>query len=156
MGKNVNEFTLFRTIADPCRRRSDAHRAWRMRSTAGFSLVELLSSLVVFSVVSLGVATSSVTTVRTTRASQQKAVAVNLAHQVLECVKSQIQAGRTINPSNAGQDCTSSAPPAGYTFSDVAVTSNPAGFPGLTRVQMTISWRSPLPGSLPFDWLVDA
>lgn len=126
-----------------------------MKNSAGFSLIELLCALVMFVVISLGVATSTVTTIRTNRASQQKAVAVNLAHQVLECVKSQIQAGRNISAANAGQDCNPASPPAGYALSGIAVTPNPSGFSGLTRVQITISWASPLTDNVALDWLVD-
>ena len=115
----------------------------------------MLCALLIFALVSLAVSGATVTTIRTNRANQQRGVAVNLAHQVLECVKSQIQAGRAISADNAGSDCNPAGPPAGYTISGVAVTPNPSGFDGLTRVQITISWRSPLSDRLAFDWLVD-
>jgi prepilin-type N-terminal cleavage/methylation domain-containing protein len=123
--------------------------------STGFSLVELLVALIVFSIIAVGVLHSTVTTFQTNRDSQQQAVAVNLAHQVLECVKSQIRAGRNIDIGNAGQDCNPAGAPAGYTLAGVTVTPNPSGFDGLTRIQLTISWRSPLPDSIAFDWLVD-
>jgi len=126
-----------------------------MKNNAGFSLIELLCALVIFALISLGVATSTVTTIRTNRGSQQKAVAVNLANQVLECAKSQIQAGRTISAANAGQDCNPAGLPAGYSLSGIYVEADPLDFPGLTRVQITISWASPLADHIALDWLVD-
>src|SRR5919108_3516270 len=80
----------------------------------GFSSVEVLTSMLVFALVSLGISSSTVTSILTNRASQQKGVAVNLAHQSLECVKSQIQAGRTMSAANAGADCNPVGAPAGY------------------------------------------
>lgn len=127
----------------------------RARATAGFSLIELLVAILIFTVIAIGVTHSTVTAVQTSRDSQRQAVAVNLAHQLLECVKSQVRAGRTIDAANAGQDCNPAGAPAGYVLSGIIVTPDPTGFAGLTRVQMTISWQSPLPDQIAFDWLVD-
>jgi prepilin-type N-terminal cleavage/methylation domain-containing protein len=124
-------------------------------SMRGFSLIEILVALVVFSVVAFGVAQATLTSIRTNRESQQKAVAVNLAHQVLECVRSQVRAGRPISLANAGQDCNPAGAPAGYTLSNLEIEANPTGFEGLTRVRIMISWQSPLPGRIDFQWLVD-
>ena len=111
--------------------------------------------MTIFAVVSLGISSSTVTSILTNRASQQKGVAVNLAHQSLECVKSQIQAGRTMSAANAGADCNPVGAPAGYTLAVPAVTAGTGTFKGMTRVQVTISWRSPKPDSIVLDSYLD-
>ena len=123
--------------------------------SGGFSSVEVLTSMLVFAVVSLGIASSSVTAIQTNRASQRKAVAVNLAHQSLECVKSQIQAGRSITAANAGADCNPSGAPGGYTLNVPAASQGSGAFTGMTRLQVTISWRSPQPDSVSIDTYLD-
>lgn len=122
---------------------------------AGFSSIEVLTSMVVFSMISLGITSSTLTSIQTNRASQQKAVAINLAHQSLECVKSQIQAGRSITAANAGVDCNPSGAPAGYTLTVPAAAAGTAAFAGMTRVQVTISWASPKPDSVSLDSYLD-
>lgn len=121
----------------------------------GFSSVETLASMVVIAIVSLGVTSSTLTSIQTNRASQQKAVAVNLGHQVLECVRSQIEAGRPLDPSNAGADCNPAGAPAGYTLSIPAPTAGSGAFAGMTHIQATISWASPLPGRVRVDSYLD-
>ena len=121
----------------------------------GFSTIELISSMFLFAVVSLGVTSSTITAVQTNRASQSKTTAVNLAHQALECVKSQIHAGRTINAANAGSDCNPAGASAGYALSVPAPTAGTGDFVGMTRVQVTISWKSPLPDRIMLDTYLD-
>lgn len=125
------------------------------REDGGFSSVESLVSMLVFAVISLGITNSTMTSVRTNRASERKAVAVNLGHQVLACVKSQVEAGRPIDASNAGVDCNPAGAPAGYTLSIPAPTAGTGEFAGMTRVQATISWRSPLPDRIRLDSYID-
>jgi prepilin-type N-terminal cleavage/methylation domain-containing protein len=120
----------------------------------GFSLVELLVALIVFSIIMLGIASSSALSTRTNRDSQRQAVAVNLAHQVLECVKSQIQAGRTSAFASALTDCNPSSVPAGFTISGVTATPD-SPIASMTRIQITIQWTSPQADLITFDWLVD-
>ena len=127
----------------------------KLARNAGFSSIELLSSMCIFAVVSLGVTSSTVTAVQTNRASQQKAVAVNLAHQALECMKSQIQSGRSITAANAGGDCNPAGAPAGYTLTVPAATPGTGAYAGMTRVQITISWRSPKPDFILLDSYLD-
>jgi hypothetical protein len=127
----------------------------KLSSAGGFSSIEVLSSMFVFAVVSLGVASSTVTAVQTNRASQQKAVAVNLAHQALECMKSQIHAGRSLTAANAGGDCNPAGAPAGYTLTVPAATAGTGAYAGMTRVQITISWRSPKPDFVLLDSYLD-
>lgn len=121
----------------------------------GFSTIDVLVSTIVFAIVSLGVTSSTLTAIQTSRASQQKAVAINLGHQVLECVKSQLEAGRPINPANAGQDCNPSGAPAGYVVAVPAPSAGTGAFTGMTRLQTTISWRSPLPDQIELDSYID-
>ena len=127
----------------------------KLPRNGGFSSIELLSSMFIFAVVSLGVTSSTVTAVQTNRASQQKAVAVNLAHQALECVKSQIQAGRPITAVNAGGDCTLAGAPAGYTLTVPTASAGTGAYTGMTRVQITIAWRSPKPDFILLDSYLD-
>lgn len=127
----------------------------KLTQNGGFSSVEALCSMLVFAVVSLGITSSTVTAIQTNRASQQKAVAVNLAHQSLECVKSQIHAGRAMTASNAGSDCNPVGAPAGYTLTVPATTAGTGAFVGMTRVQITISWRSPQPDFIRLDSYLD-
>ena len=126
-----------------------------MPRNGGFSSIELLSSMCIFAVVSLGVTSSTITAVQTNRASQSKTIAVNLAHQALECAKSQIQAGRAISAANAGADCNPAGAPADYTLSVPAASAGTGEFVGMTRVRVTISWRSPLPDRVVLDTYVD-
>lgn len=128
----------------------------KMPRDDGFSSVEILVSMLVLAVVSLGITNSTMTSIQTNRASQRKAVAVNLGHQVLECVKSQIEAGRPIDASNAGVDCNPSGAPAGYTLVIPAPIDGTGAFAGMTRVQATISWTSPLPDRIRLDSYVDS
>ncbi len=127
----------------------------RLPRNGGFSSIELLSSMFIFAVVSLGVTSSTVTAVQTNRASQQKAVAVNLAHQALECMKSQIQAGRSITAANAGGDCNPAGAPAGYVLTVPQPTAGAGAYTGMTRVQITIAWRSPKPDFILLDSYLD-
>ena len=127
----------------------------KLSQQRGFSSVEVLTSMVVFAVVSLGVASSTLTATQTNRASQRKAVAVNLAHQALECVKSQLHAGRTMNLANAGVDCNPSGAPADYTLTVPAPTAGTGAFAGMTRVQIRIAWRSPLRDFVELDSYLD-
>lgn len=121
----------------------------------GFSLIEILIALLMFTIIAVGVTHSTLTTTQANREAQRQGVAVNVAHQVLECVKSQLRAGRTININAAGQDCNPVGVPAGFTIADVAVTPGTGAFAGLTQVRIRISWRTPLPDSILFDWMVD-
>jgi Tfp pilus assembly protein PilV len=118
-------------------------------------MIEVLCSILIFAVISLGIISSTVTTIRTNRANQRKAVAVNLAHQVLECVQSQIDAGRAIDAANAGADCNPAGAPAGYTLVVPPPSAGTGAFADMTRVQVTISWRSPLPDRIRLDSYVD-
>ena len=120
----------------------------------GFSLVELLVALVVFAIIMLGVASSTALATRVNRDSQRQAVAVNLAHQVLECVKAQIQAGRTSAFASALTDCNPSSVPPGFTISSVTATPN-SPITSMTRIQITIQWTTPQADLITFDWLVD-
>lgn len=123
-------------------------------SERGFSLIELLSALLLFAIVMLGVANSTIMATRTNRDSERQAVAVNLAHQVLECVKAQIQANR-VNAGNPMSDCNPAGAPAGYTVSTPALTAGTGSYVGMTRILVTISWTSPLPDSVTLDTHVD-
>ena len=127
----------------------------KLPRNGGFSSIELLSSMCVFAVVSLGVTSSTITAVQTNRASQSKTIAVNLAHQALECVKSQIQAGRTLSAANAGADCNPTPTSPDYTLTVPAPSAGTGDFVGMTRVRVTISWRSPLPDRIVLDTYLD-
>jgi Tfp pilus assembly protein PilV len=127
----------------------------KLSSVGGFSSIELLSSMFIFAVVSLGVTSSTVTAVQTNRASQQKAVAVNLAHQALEFMKSQIQAGRSITAANAGGDCNPAGAPAGYALTVPEAAAGTGAYEDMTRVQITISWTSPKPDFILLDSYLD-
>ena len=133
-------------------------RALPGTTEGGFSLIELLCALVLFAIVTLGVANSTLQATRSNRDSQRKAVAVNLGHQVLECAKAQYQAGRPISlrtgtQHNAGVDCNPATTFADFTLSNVTVDT--ATWTGLTRIVVTISWTSPMPDQITLDTLVD-
>ena len=107
----------------------------------GFSSVETLASMVVLAVVSLGVTSSTLTSIQT--------------NQVLECVRSQIAAGRPLNAANAGADCNPAGAPTGYVLSIAQPAAGTGAFAGMTRIQATISWASPLPGRVRVDSYLD-
>jgi prepilin-type N-terminal cleavage/methylation domain-containing protein len=123
-------------------------------SAKGFSLIELLCALILFAIVTLGIANSTLTATRTNRDNERQAVAVNLAHQVLECVKAQIQANR-VNAGNPMSDCNPAGAPAGYAVSTPSLTPGTGTYLGMTRILVTISWTSPLPDSVTLDTHVD-
>ena len=116
------------------------------------SLIEILVAMLIFTIIAVGIASATLTSNRTNRSSERKARAVNLAHQVLECAKSQYSVGLTVT----GTGCNPTAPStAGFTITGPIATPNPGGFPGMTQLQITVAWASPVPDRVTLDTLID-
>lgn len=121
-----------------------------MRSTknqAGFSLLEVLSSMAVFAIAAAGLASTTVTTTRSNTSARAATVASFLIHDKVEELRSLDPA---TNPADfvagthydANNPMTAAGTAGGaYTRSWQVIPNSPA--PGLAEVVVVVSWNTP-------------
>jgi prepilin-type N-terminal cleavage/methylation domain-containing protein len=111
----------------------------RLASHEGFSLIEVLVAMGIFSVAILGLAVGAITITRANKTSQFHTVGTNLAQDKLEQLKASAFAAV-----GAGSDVPS--PVQGVAFTrNWTVTNNTATF---KQVNVTVSWTDYYPRSL--------
>jgi len=106
-------------------------------SREGFTVIEVLVSLSIFTVAVLGLAVGAITIMRANKTSQFHTVATNLAQDRLE----QMKASYTVNLATCNNNCDTTVP----TYQGVAFTRNwavalntPAQ--GVHQVSVTVGW----------------
>jgi prepilin-type N-terminal cleavage/methylation domain-containing protein len=110
----------------------------RLASHEGFSLIEILVAIGIFSVAILGLAVGAITITRANKTSQSHTVATNVAQDILEQLKAQPFAAVT-----AGNDT--------VTFQGVNFTRGWALNPNTAtfkQINVTIQWTDYTPHSL--------
>lgn len=117
--------------------RRDTNLLKPLQSADGFSLLEILVALSIFTFAVLGLAVGTVTITRTNNNSHLNATAINLAQAKLEelrAMKNTAFAALSCTP------CTDTHSAAGMTFnrSWTILANNPAT--GMNRIDVTVGW----------------
>ena len=109
-----------------------------LRSRAGFTMIEVLVAVGIFSVAVLGLAVGAITITRANKTSHFHTMATNLAQDKLEQLKAATSANVTSCTSN---DCDASAPTyLGVKFTRTwAVTTNTPTV-GVNQIDVTVGW----------------
>jgi len=110
----------------------------QIKVTAGFTLIEVLVAMSLFSIAVLGVAAGATTVMRANQTSHYHTIATNLAQDQLELLKSRTLA----NITSCNNACDNPVP----TFQNVAFTRTwvvtaGAPAPGVTQIVVTVTWR---------------
>lgn len=108
----------------------------RLRSGAGFTLVEVLVAVGILSVGMLGLAVGAISITRANKTAQFHTMATNLAQEKLE----QIKATTVANVTQCLSSCETAPTYLGVTFTRkwTVTADTPAG--GLTQITVTVDW----------------
>ena len=99
----------------------------------GFTVVEVLIAMTIFSIAILGLAAGTASVMRANQTSYHNSIAANLAQDKLEELKSRTAAN--ITPGNDTQ------PIDNVTFTRDWTVTTDAPVPGVTRIDVTMTWN---------------
>jgi prepilin-type N-terminal cleavage/methylation domain-containing protein len=109
-----------------------------LASRAGFSLIEVLVAIGIFSVAILGLAVGAITITRANKTSQFHTLATNLAQDKLE----QLKATALANVATCNSNCEASPPTyQGATFTRSWLVTANTPTVGVTKIDVTVQWR---------------
>ena len=109
-----------------------------LASRAGFTMVEVLVAIGIFSIAILGLAVGAITITRANKTSQFHTLATNLAQDKLE----QLKAATSPNVASCSSNCDASVPTyqnASFTRTWVVTANTPAA--GINQIDVTVQWR---------------
>ena len=109
-----------------------------LASRAGFTMVEVLVAIGIFSIAILGLAVGAITITRANKTSQFHTLATNLAQDKLE----QLKAATSPNVTSCSSNCDASVPTyqnAAFTRTWVVTANTPAA--GINQIDVTVQWR---------------
>ncbi|MGZ8441841.1 MAG: type IV pilus modification PilV family protein [Candidatus Binatia bacterium] len=125
----------------------------QLKSSAGFTLVEILVALTIFTFAVLGLAVGTVTISRTNNNSHLNAAAINLAQAKLEELRAMKNTTFTAlscpNYSTSGCSDTQAASGFTYTRSWMITANSPAA--GMNKIDVKIDWKDYTNQSLTFS-----
>jgi general secretion pathway protein I len=110
---------------------------------AGYSLIEILVALAIFSIAALALTSSVVNVTRAGDLSARFTQATILAQDKLEALRA------LVIPPTGGND----TPVTGYARSWVVLPNTPQ--PGVTRITVTVSWTDRLPHSISVSTVIN-
>jgi len=122
----------------------------------GFTLVEILIAITIFSLAVLGLAIGTVSVVRTNQTSHLRASAVNLAQARLEELRAMTTtAFSSLDcPSYSTTGCSDSAAASGTTFSRSWQITKNSPVTGVNRIDVRIDWTDHAGQSMTFTTAV--
>jgi prepilin-type N-terminal cleavage/methylation domain-containing protein len=105
---------------------------------AGFTLIEILVAMVVFSIASLGLAMGVTSVMRANQRSYMASIAINLAQDKLE----ELKAMSPVNVLACATNCDSPVPTTdGVEFTRTWVVSDDSPVTGVKQIDVTVQWH---------------
>jgi type IV pilus modification protein PilV len=101
-------------------------------NTEGFTIIEVLVAMGIFTVAILGVAISATSVIKANQVSYSTTIATNLAQDKLEDLKA--------NPASVASGSESSIPVSGETFSRTWTVTANSPVTGVTKIDVTVTW----------------
>lgn len=111
--------------------------ARRLRSRAGFTVIEVMAALGIFSIGVLGLAAGAITITKANKTSQFHTAATNMAQDKLEQLKS-TSVGFVTTCASA---CETAPTSQGVTFTRTWVVTQNSPSAGVNKIDVTVSWR---------------
>jgi prepilin-type N-terminal cleavage/methylation domain-containing protein len=106
----------------------------RLKSNAGFTMIEVLAAMGIFSVAVLGLAVGAITITKANKTSQFHTIATNMAQDKAEQLKA-TSVGFVTTCDNA---CETAPTYQGVTFTRTWLVTTP--FAGVNKVDVTVTW----------------
>jgi type IV pilus assembly protein PilV len=106
----------------------------------GFTLVEILVALTIFSLAVMGLAIGTVSVIRTNQTSHLRASAVNLAQARLEDLRAMSSAAFSGLSCSSSTPCSDSAVASGITFTRQWWITTNSPVSGVNRIDVTVNW----------------
>jgi type IV pilus assembly protein PilV len=112
----------------------------KIPSDDGFTLVEILVALTIFSLAVLGLAIGTVSVIRTNQTSHLRASAVNLAQARLEELRAMSSAAFSGLSCPSSTPCSDNAVASGVTFTRQWWITTNSPVAGVNRIDVTVNW----------------
>ncbi len=108
----------------------------RVRSRAGFSLIEVLVAIGILSIGMLGLAVGAISITRANKTAQFHTIATNMAQDKLE----QLKATTVANVSTCSTSCETAPSYLGVTFTRTWTVTANTPLAGLNQITVTVNW----------------
>lgn len=117
-------------------------REWKLKRKSGFTVIEVLITISIFTVAILGVAMSAASLMKAGGTSLYTTVATNLAQGRMEELKSRLVSALPVCPTYTTAGCSDTVTSGGLAFTRRWQVIVDSPVPGVNRIDVQIEWNN--------------